>query len=147
MAQPVTARPGKMRILLGDGADPETFVAPCGLTTKSLTLTQNLSEVTIPDCDDPDAPYWIGRDTTNLSMSISGEGVLAAEALQTWLDAAYSTDAVSSRVEIEFATGEQLFAGLFKVDSLAINADQGPRISVSISLQSDGEIAKSWTPS
>lgn len=146
MTKPVTARPGKMRVLLGDGGDPEVFGAPCGLTTKSLTITQNLSEVTIPDCDDPDAPYWIARDTTSVSASISGEGVLAAESLQTWLEVAYSTDSVNAKVEIEFSTGTETFLGGFKVDSFAITANQGERVSISISMQSDGELAKSWTP-
>lgn len=133
-----------MRVLLGDGGEPEAFAAPCGLTTKSLTIAQNLSEVTIPDCDDLDAPYWIARDTTNLSASVSGEGVLAAESLQTWLDAAFSTDAVNARIEIEFSTGTQTFSGAFKVDNFQISAQQGQRVSVSISMQSDGQIAKSF---
>lgn len=145
MARPVTARPGKLRVLLGDGATPtEVFTAPCGLTTKALTITQNLSEVTIPDCDDPDAAYWVARDTTSMSASISGEGVLAAESLQDWLDVAYSTDAVNVKVEIEFTTGTQTFTGAFKVDSFAITANTGERVSVSISMQSDGELAKAW---
>lgn len=144
MATPITARPGKMRILLGDGELAETFAAPCGLTTKGLTITQNLSEVAIPDCDDPDAPFWMARDTASMSAAISGEGVLAVESLQTWLDAAFSTDAVNAQVEIEFSTGTQTFEGAFKVDNFAINATQGERVSVTISMQSDGEVEKSW---
>jgi predicted secreted protein len=144
MAQPITARPGKMRILLGDGEDPETFDAPCGLTTKGLTITQNLSEVNIPDCDDPDAPFWVGRDTTSLSVSISGEGVLAAESEADWVAAAYSTDSINAKVEIEFSTGTRTFLGAFKVDSFGISATQGERVSASISMQSDGEIATSF---
>jgi predicted secreted protein len=134
-----------MRVLLGDGATPtEAFTAPCGLTTKSLTVTQNLSEVNIPDCDDPDAPFWIARDTVSLSVQVSGEGVLAAEAEDVWLDAAYSTESVNARVEIEFTTGTRTFAGAFKVDSFGVNAASGERVSVSISMQSDGEVVRSF---
>jgi predicted secreted protein len=144
MAQPTTARPGKMRILLGDGEVSETFAAPCGLTTKGLTISQNLSDVLIPDCDDPDAAAWLGRDTVSLSIGISGDGVLAAESEDIWVAAALSTDSINAKVEIEFSTGTRTFSGAFKVDSFGISAAQGERVSASISMQSDGEITTSF---
>ncbi|XKM40327.1 phage tail tube protein [Rhizobium ruizarguesonis] len=78
MAQPSTARFGKFRIMLGNSADPIVYAAPCGFTSKSLTLTKDLTDVTLPDCDDPDAVAWVGRDASTLSASVSGEGVLAS---------------------------------------------------------------------
>ncbi len=30
---------------------------------------------------------WLGRDAVSLSISISGEGMLAVESIKTWLDA------------------------------------------------------------
>ena len=144
MAQPITARPGKMRILLGNGETPEVFSAPCGLTTKGIQIQKNLSDVSIPDCDDPDAPYWLARDVTNLSISINGEGVLAAESEAIWINAAYSTEAINAKVEIEFSTGIRTFSGAFHIDNFGINATQGERVSASISLQSDGIITTSF---
>lgn len=146
MAQPVTAKFGKFRVLLGDGATPETFAAPCGFTSKSFTLSKNLQEITIPDCDDPDAPFWIARDTESLSASISGEGLAAAESIDTWTDAAYATDPINARVEIEFTTGTLVFAGPFHIDSFNPSAEQGGRVQLSVSMQSDGQITKTWTP-
>ena len=70
MAQPVTAKFGKMQVFLGDEATPIVYAAPCGLTTKNLTISKNLQEINIPDCDDPDAPVWLGRDVQNLSATI-----------------------------------------------------------------------------
>lgn len=146
MAQPTTAKPGKMRILLGDGGSPETFTAPCGLTSKGLRIQKNLSEVTIPDCDDPDAPFWMARDVESMTASISGEGVMAAESEAVWNAAAMSTDAVTARVEVEFTTGTRVFEGDWHLDSYEVNASQGQRVSSSISLQSDGIIASTWIP-
>src|SRR5690606_5463030 len=60
MAQPTTARFGKFKVMLGDGGSPMTYAAPCGFTSKSLTLTKNLTEVNLPDCDDPDSVAWVG---------------------------------------------------------------------------------------
>lgn len=142
--QPITARPGKMRILLGDGGSPETFSAPCGLTSRSFSPTKNFGESTVPDCDDPDAPYWIGRDVQSMSASVSGEGVLAAEAAETWMDATFSTESVNVQIEIEFTTGVWSFSGAFHVTA-SITANQGEKVSVSVSMESDGAVVPLWT--
>ena len=142
MAKPITARAGKMRILLGDGGSPETFDAPCGLTSKGLRIQKNLSEVTIPDCDDPDLPITLGRDVESISASISGEGVLAASAVDTWLDAYESTNSVAVKVEIEFSTGTVTWTGSFHIESLEIGAEQGGRVTLNVSMQSDGALTR-----
>ena len=150
MARPSTAKFGKMRILLGDGGSPETFSAPCGLTGKGISLSKDLSEVNIPDCDDPDKPDWKGRDVQSLSMEITGEGVLAAESVSTWLEAAYSIESINAKVEVEFSQGETLglltFLGAFHVASFSVNGSSGERVQSSISLQSDGEVPYTWAP-
>lgn len=144
MAQPTTARPGKMRILLGDGASPEVFTAPCGLTTKALRVSKDLSDVLIPDCDDPDAPNWLARDVTSLSIEITGEGLLAAESEAVWNDATFSTESVNVKVEIEFTTGTRTFLGKFHVTA-SPTAQAGQRVSIDVSMQSDGIIVSSWS--
>lgn len=146
MPQPNTAKPGKMRVLLGNGATPEVFSAPCGLTTKGLTVSKNLAEVSIPDCDDPDAPYWMARDVESMSSSISGEGVLAAESEALWNAAVFSTDNVSVRVEVEFTTGTRVWEGAYHLSEFTVNAQQGQRVSANISLQSDGIVNSTWIP-
>ena len=102
MAAPTTARFGKFKILLGDGADPENYTAPCGFTSKSMQLTKNLTEVNLPDCDDPDAVAWVGRDAQSLSAQVSGEGVLNSESVDKWLAAFESVESIGVKVIIEF---------------------------------------------
>lgn len=142
MAAATTIKGGKVRVMLSDGASPAAFTAPCGLTQRSLTLTKNLNEVTIPDCDDPDKVDWIGRDAASLSMSISGEGVLASESIEAWLDAAESIDSVDVQVEVEFPATTYTYAGKMHVESLEIGANNGERATISVSLQSDGEMVR-----
>ena len=142
MAQPTTAKFGKFRVMLGDGASPEVFAAPCGFTNKSLTLTKNLTEINLPDCDDPDAVAWVGRDATSLSMSVSGEGVLASESVETWLDAFDSSDPVSVRVEIEFPAKTIVWNGQMHISTFTPAAEQGGRATVSVEMQSDGEMTR-----
>lgn len=123
-----------------------TYIAPCGLTTKNLQIQKNLQEVDIPDCDDPDAPSWIARDVQNLSITISGDGVAAAESVPDWNAAAISTSSVPMKVEIEFSTGMKSFTGDFVVDQLTFGAEQGGRVTLAFNAQSDGQIADIWTP-
>jgi hypothetical protein len=147
MAQPTTAKFGQFIISLASADSPNEFIAPCGFTSKSLTFTKNLSEVNIPDCDDPDAPFWLARDVQSLSAAISGEGVLAAESIQRWEAFRDSTDSVPAEIEITFSTGVLTYTGNFHMESFAIGSEQGGRVTVNASLQSDGEVAGVWTPS
>ncbi|MDQ0558309.1 putative secreted protein [Rhizobium mesoamericanum] len=140
--QPTTARFGKFRVLLGNDATPIVYTAPCGFTSKSLTLTKDLTEVNLPDCDDPDAVAWVGRDASSLSASISGEGVAAAESVEKWLDAWESVESVPVKIELEFPAKTITWTGLMHVNSLNPSAEQGGRVTLSVELQSDGELVR-----
>lgn len=142
MAQPVTVRAGKFRIKLGDGASPEQFAAPCGFTSKSLVFTKNLVEVNIPDCDDPDAVDWVGRDADSLSVSISGEGVLASESVETWLDAWESSEPVSVEIEVEFPAKTIVWTGRMHVASFTMAGEGKQRVTAQVEMQSDGELVR-----
>ncbi|KQQ70921.1 hypothetical protein ASF70_18935 [Rhizobium sp. Leaf321] len=145
MAPPITARFGKFRVLLGNSAVPIVYAAPCGFTSKSLALNKSLSEVAIPDCDDPDAPINLGRDVENISASVSGEGVLAASAVITWLAAYDKTDSVPVKVEIEFSTGVVTWTGKMHFESLELGVEIGNRVTISVSMQSDGPLVRTTT--
>ncbi len=146
MAQPTTIKGGKFRVLIGNDANPIVYAAPCGFTSRSMTLTKGLEEVNIPDCDDPDKIDWVGRDATSLSMSISGEGVLAAESSDTWLDAWHDVDSVPVKIEIEFPAKTITYTGRMHVESLELGAPNGRRVTNNVSMQSDGEMVRVTTP-
>lgn len=140
MAPPITARFGKFRVLLGSGSGPIVYSAPCGFTSKALQLNKSLSEVSIPDCDEPDKPISLGRDVESTSATISGEGVAAASSVPVWLEAYKSADAIPVKVEIEYSTGTQTFTGMFHIESLEFGAEQGGRVTLNVTMQSDGEL-------
>lgn len=142
MAQAVTIKSGKFRVLLGSGSAPITYAAPCGFTQRSLTLTKGLEEINIPDCDDPDKVDWIGRDATSLSMSVSGEGVLAEQSVEDWVDAWESVDSVPVKIELEFPTKTITWTGYMQVESLEMGAANGQRATANVSMQSDGEMVR-----
>lgn len=142
MAAPTTARFGKFRVLLGDSASPIVYTAPCGFTSKSLTLTKNLQDINLPDCDDPDAPAWVGRDVQSLSAAINGEGVLAAESAPDWMAAFEDVDSIPVRIEIEFSTVTYVYTGLMHIAEMALGAEQGGRVTNNVQMQSDGELVR-----
>lgn len=145
MAPPITARAGKFRVLLGNSASPIVYSAPCGFTSKSLSLGKSLSEVLIPDCEEPDKPMSTGRDVESTTASVSGEGVLAAAAVVTWLDAYDSVESVPVKIEVEFSTGTVTWTGRMHVETLEIGAEQGGRVTLNVSMQSDGELVRTDT--
>lgn len=146
MARPTTIQGGKIRILLGNDAAPIVYAAPCGFTQRSISFSKGLEEQNIPDCEDPDKVDWIGRDATSLSMSVSGEGILASESVETWLDAFESIDSVPAKVEWDFPNKTITWTGSLHIESLEVGANNGQRATLNVSLQSDGEMVRVVTP-
>lgn len=145
MAKPTTIRGGKVRVLL-DLTGGGTYSAPCGFNSKSVTFSKALEEVLLSDCASPDDIPWIGRDAVSLSMTVSGEGVLAEESQDTWFDAFHQTDSVAAKVEVEFSTVTETWTGLLHVESIEIGAQNARRVTANISMQSDGEMARTSVP-
>ena len=146
MAKATTIKGGKFRVLLGNDASPIVYSAPCGFNQRSITLNKGLEEVNVPDCDDPDAIDWVGRDATSLSMSISGEGVLAAQSVEVWLDAFDSIDAIPVKVEWEFPAKTVTWTGAMHLESVEAGAANASRATLNVSMQSDGEMVRTVTP-
>jgi hypothetical protein len=142
MAQATTIKSGKFRVLLGSGSAPIVYAAPCGFTQRSLTLTKGLEEVNIPDCDDPDKIDWLGRDATSLSMSVSGEGVLAAESAEDWFDAFDSLEPTPVKIELEFPLNTITWTGYMHIETLESGAANAQRATLNVSMQSDGEMVR-----
>ena len=146
MVAATTIKGGKVKVLLGNDATPTVYTAPCGFTSKSISLSKALNEVQVPDCDDPDKVDWLGRDSVSLSMGVSGEGVLAAQSVETWLDAWESVDSVPVKVEWEFPAKTITYTGRMHVETVESTAPNGQRATISVSMQSDGEMIRVVTP-
>ncbi|MFB2563471.1 phage tail tube protein [Rhizobium sp. IMFF44] len=147
MAKPTTIRFGKFIVQLGtDTAGSITYTAPCGFTSKSLQFSKDLNDVQIPDCEDPDAVAWLGRDVASLSAQVSGEGVLAQEAVDSWLEAVESIDSVPVKIILEFPAKKIEWTGLMHVSDFNVQGELGGRVTVSATLNSDGELTRVTTP-
>lgn len=144
MTQPTTTKGGKVRVLL-DPAGTGTFAAPCGFSSKSVTFAKALEEVSLPDCDDPDQVNWLGRDAVSLSIAVSGEGVLAYQSVETWMDAWENPESVAAKIEIEFPAKTYIYTGRLHVETLEVGAPNGRRVTNNVSMQSDGEMVRTST--
>lgn len=144
MAKPTTLPFSELLILIGDGASPEVFAAPCGLTSKGFDLTASSNGIEVPDCDDPDAPAWTERVVKALSGSVSGSGIMAKESFALWRDWALSGLPGNVRVKLDHA-GLGYYSGSFILNKFGLKASLGDKVQVDIGLESDGQII--WTAS
>lgn len=147
MSTPTTIKFGKMRVYLGDGGSPEVFTAPCGFTEQAFNRSKSLNETNVPDCDDPDAPVVVTRDVASISWGVSGQGVMASEALATW-DAFYdSTTSINVKIELVYPapTGTITYVGAAHLESFEIAATVGNRVTINVSLSGDGALIRTPT--
>lgn len=143
MAKPTTVPYSKFLILIGDGATPtESFTAPCGLNSEGLDLNATSNDVTVPDCDDPDAPAWLERAVRSMSGKITGSGIMAVESFTLWRDWALSGQPKNARVQLNLP-GLGYYAGSFILTTFTLKAERGDKVQVDITLDSDGQIT--WT--
>lgn len=132
----------KFRVLLGDGGDPETFTAPCGFNSRALNRAKNVNEIDIPDCDDEDAPAWVGREVRSLSWSVTGEGVLSAQSVEAWEAFFESNASKNVQVEIEMPSpvGTIVKEGAAHLTTFNIAGNRGEKVTVNVELQGDGAL-------
>ncbi len=143
MAKPTTYRPSAIAVSIGDGASPEVFAAPCGLTARNITFTGKAGETVTYDCDDPDLPGWVERAMQSRDCQISVSGVLASEAQATWRAMTESDTPRNVRFAIN-PTG--YWEGAFLATNTGYKADQtsGQKVSIDTTLVSDGPVT--WVP-
>ena len=145
MAQATTISFAKLKVYLEDPATPGVYVAPCGFNQRSFTRSKNLSEIDVPDCDNEDLPAEVGREVRSLSWTVSGQGVVAGEAVGTWDKMFADADSWNVKIEEVFPapTGTITYTGKAHLESLEHGANRGDKCTISVSLQSDGALTRS----
>lgn len=146
MAQPTTVNGSKLLIMLGDGNSPETFSAPCGLTTKGINFAASVNEFNVPDCADPDAPMWTERVVAALSAGVNGSGVMAMESYDEWRTWFLSGLPKNIHVSINepLAVGGGYYSLRALLTGFNTTGNQGEKINLEVTIQSDGEVT--WVP-
>jgi predicted secreted protein len=145
MAQAVNLTNAQFLVLLGNGATPEVFTAPCAFISKSLALSKDMVDTVNPDCDSPDAAVWVDRQPSTLSAQIQGSGRLAAADLDDWR-AFFTADAGKNcRVQynVSGANNGGYFSGLFHLTSLTWSVERSGKVDIEVTMSSSG--ALTWT--
>lgn len=143
MAQPKTLSFGNFIIRVKPPAG--VLTAPCAFTQKGLEFTANVNTQQIPDCDDPDAPYWEAATVASLAMRLSASGILAMEHLDTWRAIYFGAKSVEAEVELKAtaANGGGKYSGLLVLTSFSHTASLGNKAEIAVAGQGDG--AWIWT--
>lgn len=143
MAQPTVLVGTKLLILVGDGATPEVFAQPCGLTTRGIDFSASTNTTLIPDCDDPEAPAWEAKDVNALSASVTGNGVMAIESFDIWNDWFQEAQARNCQIKLDSAL-LGYWAGQFILTGLKYGGQRGQKVTVDITMANTGAVT--WVP-
>lgn len=145
MARPTTIPFKDFILKIGDGAAPEVFGKPCGLTSQGLNFTKETNEQQVPDCDDPDLAAATERAVTATSATFTGEGILAAEFLPEWWAFYNYNGSRNCTIQLVAPTtmGGQ-WAGKFILTGFNVTASLGEKVGVAVEMLSDGVIT--FTP-
>lgn len=143
MAQPTVIVGTKLLILVGNGASPEVFSEPCGLTTKSFDMSASTNSTLIPDCDDPEAPAWEAKDVNSLAATLSGSGVMAVESFDTWQDWFMLATSKNIQIKLDNASLGQ-WEGSFIISSLKYGGQRGQKVTIDVTMVNDGAVV--WNP-
>jgi hypothetical protein len=112
MAQPKILRGTYFSLMLGDGGSPETFLALCGISTRSFTHARQTSDVYTRDCADPEDVPIRNLLVTGESWSLTGSGVLNRENLDTII-AADDNQTHNWRYVFTEPSGDLVFQGFY----------------------------------
>jgi len=142
-----TVLPGtSLLILVGDGASPEVFAQPCGLTNNKVSVKAAANSTVVPFCDDPAAAAWDTKDVTSLSLSATGAGVMAVESFSVWNDWALNGTTRNVQIKIDDGKGNFLgyYSGSFILTAFNLTGTRGQKVTVDIALDNDDIVT--WVP-
>lgn len=124
-------------VQIGDGADPEVFSHDCLInTSRSIGLTANVSEQSIPNCANPELPDKIVRRVDSTDSNISGEGKLHKSSTLKWMQLVGKTVNVRAR-----QAGIWRVAGAYIVQSFEVTGQNRQYATASVNLvQADAPV-------
>ena len=143
MAEVKHARGTKLLLKVASVAAPTVFTTFCSINAeRGITFTAGANDQDIPDCDNPDKIAWVVREKTNLSVSITGSGVLDTSDVQKFYDWLISENTLPVKVivDVPAASGGVTFTGPFHLTEFSITGDRGEKMQASIGLSSSGAV-------
>lgn len=147
MAAPNTTRGVKLVLKIGDGADPEVFTARCTINgDRSVAYDATMRDETIPDCDNPDAVAWVGREKESLSVTFSGSGMLHKQDHAIFRNWWASEETKNCEIVIDDDTPANVITetGAFHLTTFNVTGSRGVKMTADITIVSDGEVTPEY---
>lgn len=116
------------------------FVKICGINSRTVNRTSNMSTSEIPDCNDESLPSAVERAVQSQEVIIPATGIWAAQSHGMMMDWWYSGATKNIRVghlkadpgDTEYETGPAYLVNLNNV------AERGTKVSAEFEIQFDG---------
>lgn len=118
----------------GNGAATEVFEFVCGIRTRSLTMSNEPVDTTVPDCDDPSQPIVATAKPGRQTITFSGDGLFDNDTVGKAVANAARTQAIENYQII--VPGYGTFQGPFMVGDFVWNGDMDEQLGFSAT----------WTP-
>lgn len=129
-----------MALQVGDGAQPEVFSTYCSINAeRGISITSEMNDVAIPDCQDLELVDWLAREKVSLSAEITGSGMVDKADVSKFFAFLTDVDSRTCRLTIP-GTGGTVFAGKFHLGSFSITGARNERATCDITLSSDGPV-------
>ena len=133
----------KILVQIGDGADPEVFAHDCLINSgRSINLTANVSEQSIPNCLNPSEPDKIVRRVDSTDSNIAGDGKLHSSSTLPWMQRVGKTVNIRAR-----QAGVWRIAGAYIVSEFSITGTAREYATASVALvQADAPVIGADVP-
>jgi predicted secreted protein len=135
----------KLIIKIENPATPGQFKAPCGLTSKGIKRSKDMTETTILKCEDEGAMVAKESRPNSYQVEVSGEGALHMDDLALWR--AFFDSSEPWRCQVirnrSRAEGGGYDEGYFNLTTFDETVEWTNHTTFSITLVSSGEIT--WT--
>lgn len=138
----------KLVLKVGNSADPVVFAPICTINAaRGITFNANMSEDSIPDCDDLEKLQWLLREKVSLSADVTGSGKVNKTDVKTMFDWFSSPDTKRCQVVLDddLAANVIVFEGDYHLNTFSMAGDPGtPAVTGDIALASSGEIVATY---
>jgi len=124
-------------VQIGDGADPEVFAHDCLINTgRSINLTANVTEQSIPNCLDPSQPDKVVRRVDSTDSNIAGDGKLHSSSTLPWMQRVGKTVNIRAR-----QAGVWRIAGAYIVSEFSLTGSAREYATANVTLvQADAPV-------
>lgn len=126
----------QLKVKMGDGASPESFVPWCIINTeRGIQWTSAGTSEPVPYCDEPDLVSWTQHTKTSLTGNINGAGKLDVDSIDNVWPWYNSDDA--KNLQIEVGT-KGYWQGAWKLTDFGATGNDTGKADGSIAMVSDG---------